>query len=103
MARIKACSLIVGLRWRGRGASSIMARHMAEGDSPTSPARATILAFCSGVQLTAIRAVVLRFWLPLPLMMRIQSARLGRGAAHRRFAERERESPALEVHGGHEG
>src|ERR1019366_9196065 len=45
-----------------------MARHMAEGDSPTSPARATILAFCSGVQLTAIRAVVLRFWLPLVLM-----------------------------------
>jgi hypothetical protein len=33
----------------------------------------------AGVLLAAIRAVILRFWLPLRLMMRIQSARLGRG------------------------
>src|ERR1017187_1890133 len=83
---------------------------MAVGDRPTSPARGPILAFCSGVQLTAIRAVVLRFWLPLPLMMRTESARLGRGAgaARRRFEGRGRESPAavdgrtalVQVHGG---
>ena len=70
------------------------------------------------MQLTAIRAVVRRFWLPLrPVFFmtvasggRIQSARLGRGtgAARCRFAGQGHESPAavdggtalVQVHGG---
>jgi len=100
------------------GASSILARQMALGESPASLDFSTMIAFSAGVQLTAIRAVVRRFWLPLrPVFFtavasggRIQSARVGRGtgAARCRFAGQGRESPAavdgrtalVQVHGG---
>src|ERR1019366_7236367 len=67
-----------GRRRGGKGSSSRSARHMAEGDRPVASIFAMIAAFWAGVQLTAIRAVTFRFWLPLVLMSgsfgRIQSA-----------------------------
>src|SRR5271165_2584369 len=90
---------------------------MALGESSKALAFSIIAAFWAGVQLIAIRAVVLRFWLPLrPVFMavasggRIPSARWGRGtgAARRRIVGQGRESPAAvdgrtalgRVHGG---
>src|ERR1700732_1854155 len=95
-----------------------MARQMALGERPAALAFSTMMAFWAGVQLTGIRAVVRRFWLPLrPVFFmavgprgRTQAARLGRGteAARRRFAGQGRDCPAavdgrtalLPVHGG---
>src|SRR5271166_4179233 len=112
-----SCVSTEGRRRAGRGTSSRTARHMAEGDSPVASIFFMISAFCAGVQLIAIRAVVLRFWLPLrPVFMavasggRIPSARWGRGtgAARRRVVGQGREIPAavdgrtalVQVHGG---
>src|ERR1017187_5950445 len=70
-----------GRRRGGRGTSSSTARHMAEGDRPVASIFAMIAAFWAGVQLTAIRAVTFRFWLPLLVMTCscIRGVRLRRG------------------------
>src|ERR1019366_8809427 len=57
-----------GRRRGGRGTSSSTARHMAEGDRPVASTFSMIAAFWAGVQLMAMRAVTLRFWLPLVLI-----------------------------------
>src|ERR1039457_2452831 len=71
-----ALSLMLGRRRGGRGTSSSTARHMAEGDRPVASIFSMIAAFWAGVQLTAIRAVTFRFWLPLLVMTDRKSTRL---------------------------
>src|ERR1039457_7209293 len=105
-----------GRRRGGRGTSSSTARHMAEGDRPVASIFAMIAAFWAGVQLTAIRAVTFRFWLPLLVMTcscirgvrlrrglgvtGIQSARLAGGQGRGSPAAVDGRIALVQVHGG---